>query len=165
MLKQWLVGFTLLALLLPAAALAQQKGAVQLLSLAEVEIKAKNEAGKEEIKRVPAASANVTPGDTVIFTNNYINNGDQPAESVVITNPVPVHMLYVDGSAAGENARIEFSVDKGKSYGLPGALIVILGEGKERPARPDDYTHVRWTLKKPVPPAGSGSVMFRAKVK
>lgn len=164
MIKQWFVGFTLLALLLPAAALAEQKGSVQLLSIAEVEIKVKNAEGIDEIKRVPAASTNVAPGDIVIFTNNYINNGDKPADSVVITNPVPTHMTYVDGSAIGETARIEFSLDKGKSYGAPESLIFNDGK-KERPARPDDYTHVRWTLEKSVPPAGSGNVAFRAKVK
>lgn len=163
MVKQWITGFCLLALLLPMAAWAQP-GSVSLISVAEVEIKVKNDQGIEEIKRIPAASANVAPGDAVIFTNYYSNKGDKPADKVVVTNPVPNNMFYVDGSAGGKNARIEFSIDKGKTFGLPETLIISTDDGKERPARSTDYTHIRWTLTTAVPPGEKGEVAFRAKV-
>lgn len=163
MVKQWITGICLLALLLPMTAWAQS-GSVSLTSVAEVEIKVKNDKGIEEIKRVPAASTNVAPGDAVIFTNYYSNKGDKPADKVVVTNPVPNNMFYVEGSATGKNARIEFSVDKGKSFGLPETLIVTSSDGKERPARNIDYTHIRWTLTSSILPGEKGEVAFRAKV-
>ena len=38
-------------------------------------------------------------------------------------------------------------------------------DGKSRPARGDDVTHVRWTLQAPVPAGQGGSVSYRAVVR
>ncbi len=151
-------------LLIPALATAQ-KGGVELTSRAEVEVVRKNEKGEEVLRRISAAKANVAPGDTVIYTITYVNNGDQPATNVDINNPVPEHMLYLDKSAEGAETRIDFSVDKGRSYGPIARLTVRTDAGKEKPATPADITHIRWTLKKPLPAGGKGSVSYRAKVK
>lgn len=154
-----------LSLMLAAQSMAAAKGAIELKSIAEVEVTVANEKGGKEVKRVEAAKANVVPGDTVIFTNTYANTGKDPATGVVITNPVPEHMIYAEGSAEGKGAKIDFSVDKGKSY-APAVKLKIKGaDGKERPATAADYTHIRWTLEKPVEKGGKGSISFRAKVK
>lgn len=152
-------------LILSSQAMAADKEAIELTSVAEIEVTVKNDKGEMEVKRVEAAKANVVPGDVVIFTNYFTNKGEKPADKVVLTNPVPEHMLYVDGTAEGKDARIEFSVDKGKSYNMPNKLIIKKADGKERPATAADYTHIRWTLEKSVVPGGKGSVSFRAKVK
>jgi len=152
-------------LFLSPQAMAAGQGAIELKSAAEVEVTIKNDKGEMEVKRVEAAKANVTPGDAVIFTTYYSNNGQEPASDIVINNPVPEHMFYIDGTAAGSGTKIEFSVDKGKSFGVPDKLKIKGVDGKERPAGPADYTHIRWTLSKPLPPEGKGSVSFRAKVK
>lgn len=152
-------------MLLSLQAMAADKGAVELKSVAEVEVTIKNDKGEKEVKRVEAAKAKVVPGDAVIFTTYYSNNGKEPASDIVINNPLPEHMLYIDGTAEGSGTKIEFSVDKGKSFGAPDKLKIKGGDGKERPAGPADYTHIRWTLSKPLPPEGKGSVSFRAKVK
>lgn len=144
---------------------AADKGAIELMSIAEVEITVKNDKGEKEVKKVEASKANVAPGDVVIFTNRYVNNGKEPADAVVVTNPVPEHMVYVEGTAEGKGTRIEFSIDKGKSYGALGKLMVKGKDGKEKPASAADYTHIRWTLEKSIAPGGKGSVSFRAKVK
>jgi hypothetical protein len=83
---------------------------------------------------------------------------------VVITNPVPEHMLYLDQSAAGTGTAIEFSVNGGKSYGTPDKLNVTDASGKSRKAVASDYTHIKWTVSKPVEPGGRGEVLFKAKV-
>jgi uncharacterized repeat protein (TIGR01451 family) len=154
------------ALLLTAtAAAAKPGGGVELSSLAEVEVVLKSATGGEEIKRVEAAKANVAPGDTVIFTLTYINNGDQPATDVAVNNPVPRHMVYVSNSAEGKDAAIEFSVDNGKTYGQLANLKSRTSAGKERPASAADVTNVRWTIKKPIPAGSKGSVSYKAKVK
>lgn len=163
--RKTLVALVIAVLLAPALAAAQQKGMIELLSRSEVEVTTTNAKGEKEVKRVEAAKANVTPGDTVIFTTTYINHGKKPAENVTIRNPVPEHMTYVDRSAEGKGAKIEFSVDGGKSHGAPEKLIKTVGPGKTRPAGAADYTGIQWTLTKPLAPGGKGSVSFKATVK
>jgi uncharacterized repeat protein (TIGR01451 family) len=158
------ISIMLALLLLSAAAWAQQKSPIELKSLAEVDVTVTNAKGEKEVKRVEAAKATVVPGDVVIFTNQYANTGDKPATDVVIRNAVPEHMIYVDGSAEGKGTRIEFSVDKGKTYGAPDKLTVTDAKGAKRKAAAQDYNNIRWTVEK-LPPGAKGSVSFRAKVK
>ncbi len=152
-------------LLAPAVLIAAPGGGVELISRAEVEVMQQNEKGESVKKRIEAAKRNVAPGDTVIYTISYANNGNKPASDVAINNPVPEHMLYVDKSVEGIGTRIEFSIDKGKSYGQLGSLKIKNKAGRERPARGDDITNLRWTIEKPLEPGSKGSVSFRAKVK
>lgn len=152
------------ALLAPAAVWAQQKGVLDIKTVSEVEVTQTNAEGKKEVKRIDATTRNVAPGQTVIFTNNYTYAGDKPATDVVIKNPVPEHMLYVDGTAEGNGTRIEFSVDKGKTYAAADKLKVTSSDGKDRRAAAVDYTHIRWTIEKPLQKGAQGSVSFRAKV-
>lgn len=152
-------------LFLSSQAMAAGQGAIELKTVAEVEITIKNDKGEKEVKRVEAAKANVTPGDAVVFTTYYSNNGQEPASDIVINNPVPEHMFYIDGTAVGSGTKIEFSVDKGKSFGAPDKLKIKGVDGKEKSPGPADYTNIRWTLSKPLSPEGKGSVSFRAKVK
>jgi uncharacterized repeat protein (TIGR01451 family) len=154
-----------LALLVPAAAWSQQKGAITLRSVAEVEVATTNAKGEKVVKRVDVEKATKGPGDTVVFTTHYTNTGKQPATGVVINNPIDQHMTYVERSAEGSNSRIEFSTDNGKTYGTPEQLTIRDGRGLERPARAQEYTHIRWTLNKPLSTGGTGSVSFKAKIK
>ena len=151
-------------LLLQASAPAQQKGSIVLTSVSEVEVVKLNAEGKKEVKRVDAAKAAVVPGDTVIFTVSYANTDTKPADRVLVINPVPEHVIYMDKSAEGKGTTIEFSVDGGKTYASPGKLTVT-SAGKQRPAIAADYTHIRWTLSKPLAPGGKGSVSFKAQIK
>lgn len=153
-----------LALLTPAAAWAQQKGSIELRSIAEVELTETNAKGEKEVKRVDTAKARVVPGDVVIFSTYYTNISGKPAENVMITNPVPEHMLYMDRSAEGKGTTIEFSVNGGKSYSTPDKLSVTDASGKSRKAVASDYTHIKWTVSKPVAPGGKGDVSFKAKL-
>jgi len=150
-----------LLLLLPAPAPAQQTGSIVLTSASEVEVTKQNAEGKKEVKRIDAAKAAVVPGDTVIFTVSYANADTKPADRVVVINPVPQHMTYLDKSAEGNGTVIEFSVDGGKTYAAPGKLTVTAA-GTQRPATAADYTHIKWTMGKPLAPGAKGSVSFRA---
>jgi uncharacterized repeat protein (TIGR01451 family) len=142
---------------------SQEKGAVELKAVAETEVEVVNDDGQKEIKRVPAAK--VVPGDVVIYTIYYTNNGSEPAENFVITNPVPEHTIYLDGSAEGENTQITFSVDDGNSYDTGDKLLIADAEGKKKAATPADYTHIRWALNEPVPTGATGFVYFKAQLK
>jgi uncharacterized repeat protein (TIGR01451 family) len=162
--KKLLVALTL-ALLMPASAWTQQKGAIELKSVAEVEVTQTNARGEKEIKRVDAGKANVVPGDIIIFSTYYTNISNKTAGNVIITNPVPEHMLYMERSAEGKGSTIEFSVNGGKSYGTLDKLNVTDASGKSRKAVASDYTHIKWTVSKPVAPGGKGDVSFKAKLK
>jgi len=153
---------TLAVLTLSSAGSAEEDAAVKLMTLAEIEVEVVTDDGGKEIKRVEAAK--VIPGDEVIYTIRYANTGDEPAESIVITDPVPEHMLYQDGSASGEGASVTFSVDDGKTFDVAGNLTVPAVDGSERPAAPSDYTHIKWTLEGELKPDAEGFVTFRAEL-
>ncbi len=152
----------LTAFIANSAAWAQPKGNIELKAVAEVEMEVINANGEKELKRLPASS--VVPGDFVIYTIYYANVGKAPADKVVITNPVPEHMRYEDGSASGVGTGITFSVDNGKRYDVPINLTMVGADGKKRPAKGSDYTHIRWTLQKSLAPEEKGRVNFRAQL-
>jgi len=141
---------------------SQEKGAVELKAVAEMEVEVINDDGQKEMQRVPAAK--VVPGDVVIYTIFYTNNGTDAAENFVITNPVPEHMVYLAASAEGENSEITFSVDGGNSYDIPSNLIVTDEKGEQSEADVSDYTHIRWSMNEPIAPEQSGYVYFKAQL-
>jgi uncharacterized repeat protein (TIGR01451 family) len=141
---------------------SQEKGTVELKAVAEMEVEVINDEGQKEIQRVPAAK--VVPGDVVIYTIHYTNNGDEAAENFVITNPVPEHMVYLPSTAEGENSDITFSVDGGNSYDKPENLTATDSEGKQITAKVSDYTHIRWSIDEPIAPGQTGSVNFKAQL-
>lgn len=157
-----LAAFALLAVV-PAPAIAAS--GVELTSKVEMEVEVEQDGTKTK-KRVTPAKA--LPGDEVIYTLAYANKGAAPADNVVIDNPVPEHTDYVGGSAWGEGMDVTFSVDGGKSFAAPEQLKVRVkdeaGNDVERMAKPDEYTHLRWSRKQAVPPGGTGEVGFRARI-
>ncbi|OGQ51120.1 MAG: hypothetical protein A3J24_13180 [Deltaproteobacteria bacterium RIFCSPLOWO2_02_FULL_53_8] len=155
----------MLVLLISVPALALEEGFVKLTSMSEFDMVVVNEKGEKEVKRVDAAKAKIVPGDEVIFTTVYENVGKEPVTAAVINNPVPEHTVYVDKSAEGKGTRIEFSIDGGKTFGLPKTLMVAGKDGKAKQAQASDYTHIRWTVEKAVAPGAKGSVSFKARVK
>ena len=118
-----------------------------------------NAKGERETKLVEAAR--VTPGDEVIYAIHWENAGPKPAESVVITNPVPQHMycLSVEESAP---TRTTVSVDGGKNFAPLASLTIPQPDGTARPATWRDCTHVRWNFSKPLSPGQKGTLRFRA---
>ena len=163
--KRTVLGILCALLLLPVVARAQQQGSIELKSVAEAEVMVKSAKGETQVKRVNVTKAKIVPGDVVVFTTTYKNIGKQPAEKVEITNPVPDHMLYMDQSADGKGMKIDFSIDKGKSYGSPDTLMVLDAKGNKQRATIIDYTNIRWIAVKPLAPEGKGSVSFKAKLK
>jgi uncharacterized repeat protein (TIGR01451 family) len=149
--------------LLAGNALVVQAQTVELVTKAEREVDVVEKG--ITIKRL-APPQKMVPGDEVVYTVTYTNKTAKPADDITITNPVPKHTRYRDGSAAGNNAEITFSVDGGKTFTTPEKLTVVAKDksGKEgvRPAAGVDYTHVRWVIKQSVPPGQSGTVRFRA---
>ena len=135
---------------------------IRLKAVAEVEVTVVNDKGETEVKRVPAAK--VVPGTEVIYTITVSNLGDQAADSVVVTDPIPENTTYVDRSAFGAGTKITFSVDGGKSYDLAGKLKVKDAAGKLRAATASDYTHIRWVLNFTLKPKDVAPVWFKVRL-
>ncbi len=143
---------------LPALAMAQVELSTQTYKVTEV-IKAD---GSSKIEWVTADS--IVPGDKVGYRIIVNNNGTEPADSIVLDNPVPQHTVYVAGSARGANSKIEYSVDSGKSYNMPEKLF-ITKNGKKYPATAKDYSHVKWTLTHALKAGESTQVQYVVQVK
>jgi uncharacterized repeat protein (TIGR01451 family) len=116
--------------------------------------------GEETVKRLPADK--VTPGETVVYSIRYKNEGAAAAGDIVLVMPVPKEVAYVEGSVAGaDTASVSFSADGGQTYVARGRLTVVEG-GEQRPARGDEITHIKWTLSTPVGPKAEGEVSYKA---
>lgn len=159
---------TLLAALLSAgmvlavsnrAALAQDQ-MIELVAMVEQEVVETDERGEVVTKRVEASK--VVPGDEVIYTTQYANVGDDAAENVVISNPIPEHMRFQPNSAFGEGSRVVYSVDGGVTFDVPEELEVVAEDGTVRAATAADYTHVQWVFDGAMAPGERGAVGFRA---
>lgn len=153
------ISTTLLLGLFSSHALAD----IEVKTISEVEITEVNDKGEKTVKRVPAKS--VVPGTTVIYTITAKNTGNEQADNVVITNPIPEQMQYIDGSAFGSGTNITFSVDGGNKYAAPNKLTVNDAAGKPRAATATDYTHIRWTFDFNLKPGQEAPVWYRAQVK
>ena len=137
-------------------------GTVELTVQSFQEVTVKDKTGKVTKKQVPVAR--VVPGDEVIYVIAYKNNGKQPADAVVITNPVPVPVEFRPGTAAVKGAVDVVSIDGGKNYGKLDKLTVANPDGTTRAATGADVTHVQWKLEASVKPAAGGSVSYRVLV-
>ncbi len=140
---------------------AQTSGHLNVTTTVQKEEVTIDEAGKRSTQLVEAAK--VVPGDEVIYTVTFANIGDQPAENVVITNPLPEQLTYVDGSAFGPGAEIVFSVDGGKTFAKAGELTVN-DTGVPRSATVKDFTHIRWVMVGEIPAGSQGMSQFRARL-
>ncbi len=150
------------AALLCAANAAAESGAVELRAKAEKRVLLQRADGTTDEKFVPAGK--VVPGDVVAYTIEAHNISQKPAERVVITDPIPVEMQYVEGSAEPSGAQLLFSVDGGFRFDRPENLTVTTEDGASRPAVAGDYTHLRWVFASPLAPAELRSVRFLAKL-
>lgn len=162
--KRWILIWIIFLVLAPlnGVGYAQEPGQVTLESMIQREIEVINENGEKEVQLVEAGNA--IPGDELIFTVTYINEGAEPAENVVLGNPVPEHTEYVGGSAGGETTTITFSLDGGGSYDLPDNLRVTGEDGQLRTALAQEYTHIRWVRSGPLSPGEGGKVVFRVRL-
>jgi uncharacterized repeat protein (TIGR01451 family) len=159
------IRFVLFTLLLSASisVLAQPKISVSMTAEKEV-VEVVN--GKQVAKRIPAKTAG--PGQMLIFTLQYKNDGNEKATNVKVDNPIPDNTVYVVGSGIGKNSKMLFSIDGGKTYKQPSLLTYeeTLPDGKKikKQASPEQYTHVRWVISE-IPPGNQGTVGFQVKMK
>jgi uncharacterized repeat protein (TIGR01451 family) len=162
--KRLVLFSALLAFLtVPVAALASPNVTVNITAEKNVTVV---KDGKKATRRVQANK--VGPNEIIFYTVSYTNKGDEVATNAVVDDPIPGGLVYLPGSAFGEGADITFSIDGGKTYKKPSLLTYEItnkdGKAEKRTASPEEYTNIRWTIQS-IPPGGSGSVGFKAKLK
>lgn len=87
-------------------------------------------------------------GDEVHYTIRVRNPGQNPVTGAQVTKRMPFGLHYIEGSATGPASDVEFSTDGGKSFTAG--------------PQDGDYTHLRWTLRRPLPPQSTALLRFRA---
>lgn len=156
----------LLALLLLGAAVpaaAQQPSGGEALV-----ITAENRTAAEEAARgKPRADEGIRAGDQIRYTLTFTNPTEGPVQNVVLHNPLAEGLRFVAGSAgvSGAEARVEYSIDRGATYS-PQPMIEVVENGKKmrRPAPPELYTDVRWTVETRVQPGARVVASYMARL-
>jgi len=106
----------------------------------------------------------ITPGDTVVYVTQYHNKNTHAAHNVVITNPIPEHLIYLKNTAQQNRAVTTYSIDNGKTFNTAEKLTITAKDNTKSIAEPKDYTHIRWVIHS-IAADGKGSVRFSAKLK
>jgi len=153
---------TLAMLMLPAYAMAAPD--VKIGIAAEKVVMVEKD-GKQVEKLVEVKE--VVPGDVLVYTLKYENEGDEAATDVAVVDPIPDTTTYIVGSVFGPGAEVAFSIDDGKTFKAPSLLVYSVKVGDKmvsRKASPEQYTHIRWTVKE-IPAGKSGIAGFRVRVK
>ena len=136
-------------------------GSGPLLTSTLVELLTVTGAEGRELRRfVPAEQ--IRAGDEVYYTIRVRNPGRTPVARIVVTKRLPFGMHYTRSSAVGPAAEVQFSVDGGESFAVPAELRVRISGGTARWAVVEDYTHVRWLLRRPLAPGATALLRFRA---
>lgn len=106
------------------------------------------------------------PGDEIRYSLVFTNTTQGSVKNVQFVDPVPQGLVYVLGSAAArQSARIEYSIDGGKTYAeQPMIDVVENGSTVQQPAPRERYTHVRWTVLESVAPGAQVTAEFRVQV-
>lgn len=141
----------------PAPASAATANAVSLTAGVMVE-KTVTENGVSKVQLIEPKV--VVPGDRLVYTMRYRNEGAVPATNYVMTNPLPAAVVLAPEGIDGA----EVSVDGGKTWGLLSAAKVSDGKGGLRAAAAGDVTHLRWTVAQ-IAPGATGQVEYHAIVR
>jgi uncharacterized repeat protein (TIGR01451 family) len=103
-------------------------------------------AGQGAGRFVPATR--LAAGDEVHYTLRVTNPGPEPVTNVQVTKRMPQGLQFIPGSAVGPASVVEFSIDGGSTF-------MAKPKGGE-------FTHVRWILRRPLPPRATALLRFRA---
>lgn len=112
-------------------------------------------------RTVLEAPKTILPGDQLVFVVNYKNVEAKPANNIIITNPLPNAVKFIETQDGSEIV----SVDGGNVWGQLSQLTVRKADGTMRPAFASDVTHLRWKLPKSIGAGAGGKLIFRGAVK
>ena len=145
--------------MLLSGAQAQEPQEVQTELVAEVRENVSTTPGREAFHFVPARL--LEQGQVVYYTVRITNQTTVPLRNVAVVQPVPANTVYIADSASGPGANVSFSIDGGHAFAPADALTIEI-DGTKQPARPAQYTHIRWQLRNPLAPGATALARFRA---
>ena len=105
-------------------------------------------------------------GDVVEYRLVFTNITGRPVNNIQFTDPLPEGMHYLQGTAGADRdgVDVEFSLDGGTSYSAqPMVEVVVDGRTEQRPASPEDYTDIRWTVHGEVQPDARVAAVFQVR--
>ena len=129
---------------------AKQTSAIQLQLAAERQSVIAVASGRGDWKAIPN-DASLRPGETIRYVVTASNTSDRNIKKLVVTQPIPANSIYILNSAtlpSVEGAKLDYSIDGGKTYSEKPTIRVKLenGEVVNRPAPASMYTNVRWNF-------------------
>jgi uncharacterized repeat protein (TIGR01451 family) len=143
--KRWCAAFAVIATLL-----LQSSGShAQVPNASAMTMTVRNlTLAHDSARAKPRKSGDALMNDTLRYELNFRNPQPIALRNVVFENPLPSNLLLIGGSVTtSAPARIEYSIDGGKTFAVqPMARTNVNGQMVERPALPEQYTHIRWTV-------------------
>jgi uncharacterized repeat protein (TIGR01451 family) len=152
------------AALLASAPLAAQQQAAQ----PALRVSAENRTAAEAAQAGRARADQVArPGDVVRYRLTFTNTAGRPVRRVQLSNPLAGGVQFVAGSvrASRQDAQAEYSIDGGRTFSAqPMEEVLVDGRRVRRPASPERYTSVRWTVDGFVAPGATVIAEFEARI-
>jgi hypothetical protein len=141
--RLWSLGLLTVALLVPTVASNAQQGG-QNPTMTYRNLTLAHDSARAHTRKNGDAINNDTLRVEVVFKNPVAI----ALKSVVFDNPLPANLILIGGTATtSAPAKIEYSADGGKTFSTqPMIRANVNGQDVERPATPDQYTHIRWTV-------------------
>lgn len=159
--KSW--GFTLLTLVLLMAA-APGLNAQQANPLKVTFTNRTLQHDTARARKQPGTVA--VPNDTLQYVLTFENTQKIAVKNVVFTNPLPKGLAFINGSVTTSlPSKVEYSIDGGVTYAeKPIVTVEENGRRVQRPATPESYTHIRWTVTDSLAPGATVTAKYDARV-
>jgi uncharacterized repeat protein (TIGR01451 family) len=141
-------------------ALAQQAPTLTVVA-------ANSSAAADAARGAKRSDATARPGDVLHYTLRFTNVTAHEVRNVALSNPVPMGLRFVAGSAHASraDARLEFSTDNGRSWSAqPMDTVMVEGKPIVRPIPADRYTNVHWVVTGTVAPKAVVTADFDTRV-
>jgi uncharacterized repeat protein (TIGR01451 family) len=146
---------------------------VEVTLVAEVRLEIPMPGGRSTARLIPAST--LEQGQEIFYTVRIRNPAAVAASDVEVVHRIPENTIYVPESATGPSADIALSADGGLTFGEEGQITLVDQSAVAlmqattldraaltRPAKPQDYTHIRWRLRNPLAPGAVALARFRS---
>ena len=108
----------------------------------------------------------VAANDTLRFSLVFANNEGKELRNVTFENPMPAHLQLMGGTVTtSAPAKVEYSIDGGVTFSAQ-PMVNVLENGRQipKPATPESYTHIRWTIRDEIAPGARVTAQFDTRV-
>jgi uncharacterized repeat protein (TIGR01451 family) len=146
---------------------------VEVMLVAEVRLEISVPGGRSTARLIPATT--LEQGQEIFYTVRIRNPAAVAAGDVEVVHRIPENTVYVPESATGPGVDVALSADGGLTFGEEGRITLVDQSAVAlmqattldraaltRPAKPQDYTHIRWHLRNPLAPGAVALARFRA---